>query len=139
VETRNKFRTYILEQFFISLCPFIIVQCKCQDMLKIKALIFYHRKDNVLIINKKSISILFLCIFLPVKLQGCTKLRNEIETQRTKRNETKYYETQRNILKWETKRNEKKYTKMRNETQRNGIHYNAKRKEMNTTKRNEIY
>jgi hypothetical protein len=26
--------------------------------------------------------------------RGCTKLRNEIETQRTKRNETKYYETQ---------------------------------------------
>jgi hypothetical protein len=40
---------------------------------------------------------------------GCTKLRNEIETQRTKRNETKYYETQRNILKCETKR---KYTKI---------------------------
>ena len=42
--------------------------------------------------------------------EGCTKLRNEIETQRTKRNETKrnetkYYETQRNILKGETKRN----------------------------------
>jgi hypothetical protein len=36
---------------------------------------------------------------------GCTKLRNEIETQRTKRNETKYYETQRNIVKGETKRN----------------------------------
>ena len=54
---------------------------------------------NVLIINKKSILILFLCILLPVKLQGCTKLQNEIETQRTKRSETKYYETQRNILK----------------------------------------
>ena len=37
------------------------------------------------------------------------------------------------------KRNETKYTKMRNETQRNGIYYNAKRKEMNTTKRNEIH
>ena len=37
--------------------------------------------------------------------RGCTKLRNEIETQRTKRNEAKYYETQRNILKGETKRN----------------------------------
>ena len=33
---------------------------------------------------------------------GCTKLRNEIETQRTKRNETKRNETERNI----TKRNE---------------------------------
>jgi hypothetical protein len=39
--------------------------------------------------------------------KGCTKLQNEIETQRTKRNETK-----RNILKCETKRNETKYTKM---------------------------
>ena len=35
---------------------------------------------------------------------------------KSKRNETKYYETQRNILKCETKRNETKYTKMRNET-----------------------
>ena len=61
---------------------------------------------------------------------GCTKLRNEIETQRTKRNETKYYETQRNILNCETKRNA---------TQRNEIYYNAKRNEMNTTRRNEIY
>jgi hypothetical protein len=46
--------------------------------------------------------------------KGCTKLRNEIETQRTKQNETKrnemkYYETQRNILKCETKR---KYPKI---------------------------
>jgi hypothetical protein len=47
---------------------------------------------------------------------GCTKLRNEIETQRTKRNETKRNITQRNILKCETKRNETKYAKMRNET-----------------------
>ena len=39
---------------------------------------------------------------------GCTKLRNEIETQRTKRNE---------IL-----RNATKYSKMRNETQRNEIY-----------------
>jgi hypothetical protein len=39
---------------------------------------------------------------------GCTKLRNEIETQRTKRNE---------IL-----RNATKYTKMRNEAQRNEIY-----------------
>jgi hypothetical protein len=36
-------------------------------------------------------------------MKGCTKLRNEIETQR-------------NILKCETK-----YTKLRNETQRNGV------------------
>ena len=43
---------------------------------------------------------------------GCTKLRNEIETKRTKRNEAKYYETQRNILKCETKR---KYTKIQKE------------------------
>ena len=43
--------------------------------------------------------------------KGCTKLRNEIETQRAKRNETK-----RNILKCETKRKETKYTKMRNAT-----------------------
>ena len=43
-----------------------------------------------------------------VKYKGCTKLRNEIETQRTKRNETKYYAT--------------KYAKMRNETQRNEIY-----------------
>ena len=49
-------------------------------------------------------------------LQGCTKLRNEIEMQRTKRNETKRNITQRNILKCETKRNETKYTKMRNAT-----------------------
>jgi hypothetical protein len=40
--------------------------------------------------------------------RGCTKLRNEIETQRTKRNE---------IL-----RKARKYTKMRNETQRNEIY-----------------
>ena len=40
---------------------------------------------------------------LPDAVRGCTKLRNEIETQRTKRNETKY-------------------TKMRNETQRNEIY-----------------
>ena len=86
---------------------------------------------NVLIINKKSILILFLCILLPVKLQGCTKLRNEIETKRK--------EILRNATKYTKMRNETKYTKMRNETQRNGIHYNAKRKEMNTTKRNEIY
>ena len=59
---------------------------------------------------------------------GCTKLRNEIETQRTKRNETKYYETQRNILNCE-----------RSATQRYEIYYNAKRNEMNTTKRSEIY
>jgi hypothetical protein len=39
---------------------------------------------------------------------GCTKLRNEIQTQRTKRNETL--------------RNATKYTKMRNETQRNEIY-----------------
>ena len=56
---------------------------------------------------------------------GCAKLRNEIETQRTKRNE---------IL-----RNATKYTKRRNATQRNKIYYNVKRNEMNTTKRNEIY
>jgi hypothetical protein len=40
--------------------------------------------------------------------EGCTKLRNEIETQRTKRNETKRNEilrNDRNILKGETKRN----------------------------------
>jgi hypothetical protein len=43
-------------------------------------------------------------------MSGCTKLRNKIETQRTKRNETKYYETQRNILKCEMKRNKTKYT-----------------------------
>ena len=48
--------------------------------------------------------------------QGCTKLRNEIETQRTKRKEPKRNITQRNILKGETKRNETKYTKMRNAT-----------------------
>ena len=50
--------------------------------------------------------------------EGCTKLRNEIETQRTKRNETIYYETKRN----EILRNATKYTKMRNETQRNEIY-----------------
>jgi hypothetical protein len=48
---------------------------------------------------------------------GCAKLRKEIETQRTKRNEmkrneTKYYDTQRNIPKWETKQ---KYTKIQQE------------------------
>ena len=41
---------------------------------------------------------------------GCTKLRNEIETQRMKGKETK------------TLRNATKYTKMRNETQRNEIY-----------------
>ena len=56
---------------------------------------------------------------------GCTKLRNA--TNETKRNETKYYKTQRNILKGETKRNA---------TKRNEIYYNAKRNEMDTTKRN---
>jgi hypothetical protein len=60
-------------------------------------------------------------------ITGCTKLRNEIETQRTKllltkRNKTKFYETQRNILKCETKRNETKYANMRNEAQRNEIY-----------------
>ena len=35
--------------------------------------------------------------------RGCTKLRNA--TNETKRNEAKYYETQRTILKCETKRN----------------------------------
>ena len=45
---------------------------------------------------------------------GCTKIQNEIETQR---NETKYYETQRNETKYyEAQRNETKYTKMWNET-----------------------
>ena len=50
--------------------------------------------------------------------QGCTKLRNEIETQRTKQNETKRNITQRNILKCETQRNilksktKRKYTKI---------------------------
>jgi hypothetical protein len=43
-------------------------------------------------------------------------LNYETKSKRNERNETKYYETQRNILKWETKRNETKYTKMRNET-----------------------
>ena len=50
---------------------------------------------------------------IPVDFTGCTKLRNEIETQRTKRNETKRNilkcETQRNILKCKSKR---KYTKL---------------------------
>ena len=50
---------------------------------------------------------------------GCTKLRNEIETQRTKRNETK-----RNI----TKRNE--YSKRRNETQRSETKFTIMRNEM---------
>jgi hypothetical protein len=53
-------------------------------------------------------------------IAGCTNLRNEIETQRTKRNE---------ILRSATK-----YTKLRNETQRNETYYNAKQNEMNTTK-----
>ena len=55
-----------------------------------------------------SLGILFFVLInflIGVSFEGCTKLRNEIETQRTKRNETKYYETQRNILKGETKRN----------------------------------
>jgi hypothetical protein len=45
------------------------------------------------------------CIHLMER--GCTKLRNEIETQRTKRNEKKRNITKRkrNILKCETKRN----------------------------------
>ena len=52
--------------------------------------------------------------------KGCTKLRNEIEAQRTKRNETKrnetkYYEMQRNVQNCETKRNETTFTIMRNE------------------------
>ena len=49
---------------------------------------------------------------------GCTKLRNEIETQRTKRNEPKYYE------------NTTKYTKLRNETQRNETKFTIMRNEM---------
>ena len=61
-----------------------------------------------------------------VQSQGCTKLRSEIETQRTKQNEMK-----RNI----TKRNEIYKKAKRNATQRNEIYYNAKRNEMNTTKR----
>ena len=47
------------------------------------------------------------------KIPSCTKLRKEIETQRTKRNETKRNEILRNAT---------KYTKMRNETQRNEIY-----------------
>ena len=39
-------------------------------------------------------------------------LNYETKSKRNERNETKYYETQRNILKWETKRNETKYTKI---------------------------
>jgi hypothetical protein len=49
-------------------------------------------------------------------------LNYETKSKRNERNETKYYETQRNILKCETKRNETKYTKMRNETKRNEIY-----------------
>ena len=51
---------------------------------------------------------------------GC--INYETKSKRNERNETKYYETQRNILKCETKRNEAKYTKMQNETQRNEIY-----------------
>jgi hypothetical protein len=47
--------------------------------------------------------------------------RNRNATNETERNETIYYEAQRNILKCETKRNETKYTKMQNEKQRNEI------------------
>ena len=54
------------------------------------------------------------CIALYDNYIGCTKLRNEIETQRTKRTKTK-----------------------RNITKRSEIYYNAKQNEMNTTKRNE--
>jgi hypothetical protein len=43
-------------------------------------------------------------------------LNYETKSKRNERNETKYYETQQNILKCETKRNETKYTKRRNET-----------------------
>jgi hypothetical protein len=43
------------------------------------------------------------------RARGCTKLRNEIETQR---NETKYHETQWNETKYyEAQHNEAKYTK----------------------------
>ena len=56
-------------------------------------------------------------------------LNYETKSKRNERNETKwnetkrkYYETQRNILKCETKRNEAKYTKIQNETQRNEIY-----------------
>jgi hypothetical protein len=52
---------------------------------------------------------------------GCTKLRNEIETQRTKRNETKRNETLRNAT---------KCTKLRNETQRNETKFTIMRNEM---------
>ena len=53
--------------------------------------------------------------------EGCTKLRNEIETQRTKRNETKRNEILRNAT---------KYTKRRNETQRNETKFTIMRNEM---------
>jgi hypothetical protein len=70
--------------------------------------------------------IYFLCIpkfRKSLSETGCTKLRNEIETQRTKRNETKRNITQR------------KYTKMRNETQRNILKYN--KNNMNGTRSDE--
>ena len=58
---------------------------------------------------------------------GCTKLRNEIEIFRNISFRL-YYETQRNILKCETKRNETKYTKMQNATKRNILKCETKRK-----------
>ena len=68
-------------------------------------------------ISKGSVDKLIQVVNLRYIYLGCTKLRNEIETQRTKRNESKRNITQQNILKCETKRNETKYTKMRNATE----------------------
>jgi hypothetical protein len=67
-------------------------------------------------------------ICLHVKRQGFhhnNKLRNEIETQRTK-NKTKRNKILRNATKYtkrrkETQRNETKFTIMRNAIERNGI------------------
>jgi hypothetical protein len=64
-------------------------------------------------IKNKHIYIYNECVLFSYCTIGCTKLRNEIETQRTKRNILKYA-TKRNILKCETKRN-----KLKCETQRN--------------------
>ena len=47
-------------------------------------------------------------------IAGCTKLRNEIETQRTKRNEILRSATKYTKLRNETQRNETKFTIMRN-------------------------
>ena len=65
-------------------------------------------------------------------IAGCTKLRNEIETQKNK-NQTKPNQTKRS----EILRNATKYTKLRNETQPSETKFTIMRNEMKRIQRNE--